>query len=73
MREAARVISTTDAVDVIRRYIHLRRQLGLPRIYNHPHLAGYFRIGDRVLTLGQLAHRVTRLEQQARRQGMVAA
>ncbi len=61
------MFTVEDEVSILRRYVTLRGQFGLPRIYNHPHLTRRYRVDGRSYTLGQLARHVDHLEQQARR------
>lgn len=62
MREAARRFSAEDEVRILARYIHLRRQLDLPRIYNHSQRPQFYRVGERWYRLGQLAQLVADIE-----------
>lgn len=62
MRKAVRTFSDQEEVRILARYIHFRRQLDLPRIYNHPRRPQFYRVGDRWYTLGQLAYLVTAIE-----------
>lgn len=61
MRKAVRRYSAQEEVDILAVYIQFRRQLDLPRIYNHPRRAQCYRVGDRWYTLQQLERWVSQL------------
>lgn len=62
MRKAVRVYSDQEEVEILARYIGFRRRMNLPRIYNHPRRARYYRVAQRWYTLGQLEALMAGLE-----------